>query len=71
MLFQDAFNRMQLEEAQVQVMATMLFGFAGHTIHPIGQITLPLMLGDEPRRRTSMTPFLVVDAPFAYVILGW
>lgn len=48
-----------------------LFGFAGHVIHPFGQITLPLTLRDELSRRTNMTPFLVVDAPSTYnIILG-
>lgn len=62
---------MRLEEAQVQDVATTLFGFAGHVIHPCRQITLLLTLGDEPRRRTSMAPFLVVGVPSAYnIILG-
>lgn len=33
-LFQDAFNCMCLEEAQVQAVATMLFGFVGYVVHP-------------------------------------
>lgn len=68
-LFQDAFHHMRLEEAQMQALATMLFGFAGHIVHPFGQITLPLTLGDELRRRTSMTPFLAVDTPSAYNVI--
>ncbi|KAL2238323.1 UNVERIFIED_CONTAM: Retrovirus-related Pol polyprotein from transposon [Sesamum indicum] len=37
----------------------------------LGMIELPVSIGDEPRRRTTMVKFLVVDTPFAYnVILG-
>lgn len=71
MLFQEAFNCMQLEEARIEEVAMTLFGFAGHIIYPVWQITLPLTLGDEPSQRTNMTPFLVVDAPSTYnIILG-
>lgn len=69
-LFQKAFNCMQLEETQVEV-ARALFGFAGHTVHLVGQIILSLTLGDVSSRRISMTPFLMVDVPSTYnVILG-
>lgn len=71
-LFQEALNRMQLEKVQMEVVVTALFRFADHTVHLMGQITLPLTLGDEPSRRTSMTIFLVVDAPLVCkIILGY
>lgn len=70
-IFQEALNRMQLEEVHVEVVVTALFKFAGHAVHPMGQITLPLTLGDEPSHRTSMAMFLVVDAPSVYnIIMG-
>lgn len=53
----------------MQAMAMVLFGFAGHAVHPLGQITLPLTLGDESGQRTSMAPFLVVDASSAYNVI--
>lgn len=62
---------MQLEEAQMEEVAMTLFGFAGHVVHLVEKIILSLTLGDAPSRRTSMTPFLVVDTPSTYnVILG-
>lgn len=52
----------------MQVVEIVLFDFEGHVIHPPGQITLPLTLGDKPRQETNMTFFLVVDVPLAYNI---
>lgn len=70
-LYQEAFNRMQLEEAHIEEAATTLFGFARHSVHPVGQIILPLTMGDAPSRRTIIAPFLMVDALSTYnVILG-
>lgn len=62
---------MQLEAAQIEKVATTLFGFAEHVVHPVKQIILLLTLGDTPSRRTSMALFSVVDAPLTYnVTLG-
>lgn len=70
-LFKDAFDRMQMEDNELSPIATSLFGFSGHEVISIGQIRLPLSLGEEPLRRTRSTIFTIVDAPSAYnVILG-
>ncbi|XP_074570551.1 uncharacterized protein LOC141827208 [Curcuma longa] len=70
-LYKDAFNRMQIDRDQLQPMTTSLFGFSGHEVRPLGQIQLPLSLGEEPLRRTRSILFTVVDAPSSYnVILG-
>ncbi|XP_074592499.1 uncharacterized protein LOC141848374 [Curcuma longa] len=70
-LYKDAFDRMQIDQDQLQPMATSLFGFSGHEVRPLRQIQLPLSLGEEPLRRTRSILFTVVDAPSAYnVILG-
>ncbi|XP_074591721.1 uncharacterized protein LOC141847563 [Curcuma longa] len=70
-LYKEAFDRMQLDEGDLQPLATSLFGFSGHEVQPLGQIRLPLSLGKEPLRRTRATLFTVVEAPSAYnVILG-
>ncbi|XP_074576696.1 uncharacterized protein LOC141833212 [Curcuma longa] len=50
-------------------MATSLFGFSGHEVRPLGQIQLPLSLGEEPLRRTHSILFTVVDAPSAYNVI--
>lgn len=62
---------MQLEEAKLEEVMTSLFGFVGHVVQWVRQITLPLMLGDGLIRRIIMVLFLVVDVPSAYnIILG-
>ncbi|XP_074560759.1 uncharacterized protein LOC141816934 [Curcuma longa] len=69
--FKRAFDQMQIDEADLQPMATSLFRFTGYEVQPLGQITLAISLGEEPLRRTRRVPFTIVDAPFAYnVILG-
>ncbi|XP_074566213.1 uncharacterized protein LOC141822780 [Curcuma longa] len=70
-IFKAAFDQMQIDEADLQPMATSLFGFTGNEVQPLGQITLAISLGEEPQRRTRRVPFVIVDAPSAYnVILG-
>lgn len=55
----------------LQPMATSLFGFLGHKVQSLGQIKLPLSLGIEPRRKTILATFIIVDTPSSYnVILG-
>ncbi|XP_073017975.1 uncharacterized protein [Primulina eburnea] len=70
-IFQEALDQMNLEDYQLRPVETALFGFAGHTVYPRGEITLPLTLGAEELRKTVMTVFTVVNAPTSYnIILG-
>ncbi|XP_073030627.1 uncharacterized protein [Primulina eburnea] len=46
-IFQEALDQMNLEDYQLRPVETALFGFAGHTVYPRGEITLPLQW--EPR----------------------
>ncbi|XP_074557051.1 uncharacterized protein LOC141813040 [Curcuma longa] len=70
-IFRRAFDQMQIDEVDLQPMATSLFGFTGNEVQPLGQITLAISLGEESLRRTRRVPFTIVDAPSAYnVILG-
>ncbi|KAL0373702.1 UNVERIFIED_CONTAM: hypothetical protein Sradi_3285900 [Sesamum radiatum] len=47
-------------------------GFEGSTIRALGEIILPVSLGEEPRIKTTMVRFLVVDTsyPSYNIILG-
>lgn len=36
---------MNIQGYRLEPIETTLFGFAGHTVYPIGEITLPLTLG--------------------------
>ncbi|XP_074562323.1 uncharacterized protein LOC141818773 [Curcuma longa] len=70
-IFKRAFDQMQIDEANLQPMATSLFGFTRNEVQPLGQITLAISMGEEPLRRTQRVPFIIVDAPSAYnIILG-
>ncbi|XP_075524561.1 uncharacterized protein LOC142556963 [Primulina tabacum] len=70
-IFKEALVQMDLHEYPLEVVATALFGFAGHAVYPKGEITLPLTLGSGDFRKTVMTVFTIVDAPSSYnVILG-
>ncbi|KAL0446109.1 UNVERIFIED_CONTAM: hypothetical protein Slati_1738800 [Sesamum latifolium] len=70
-IFWDVIKRMGLENSKFSLVQTPLVGFEGSEVASMGTIDLPVSLGEEPRRRTTMVRFLVVDTPFAYnVILG-
>ncbi|XP_073067275.1 uncharacterized protein [Primulina eburnea] len=44
-IIQEALDQMNLEDYRLQPVETALFGFAGHTVYPRGEITLPLTIG--------------------------
>ncbi|KAL0406547.1 UNVERIFIED_CONTAM: Retrovirus-related Pol polyprotein from transposon gypsy [Sesamum latifolium] len=70
-IFWDVLKRMNLENSNLSPVRTPLVGFGGSEVSSMGTIDLPVSMGEEPRRRTAMVKFLVVDIPFAYnVILG-
>ncbi|GFS31826.1 hypothetical protein Acr_00g0019390 [Actinidia rufa] len=48
---------------------SLLVGFTGDRVTPLGSIALPVTLGDAPRQTTKMVTFLVVDCPSAYNII--
>ncbi|XP_073272400.1 uncharacterized protein [Primulina huaijiensis] len=65
-LFKSTLDQMKVEGFEFDSVSTPLYGFAGHAIPPLGQITLPLSLGRDPRRVTKMITFTVVDTPSSY-----
>ncbi|XP_073121284.1 uncharacterized protein [Henckelia pumila] len=70
-LFQEAFEHMDLHGYELSPVKTALYGFAGHTIQPQGEMLLPITLGSGDEKRTVMTRFTLVGAPSSYnVILG-
>ncbi|KAL0427109.1 UNVERIFIED_CONTAM: hypothetical protein Slati_2885700 [Sesamum latifolium] len=70
-LFEEAYDQMQLGDVPLEAVDTSLYGFAGEVVHPKGMISLPFTLGTSPLRMTCLLKFLVVDIPSAYnVILG-
>ncbi|XP_073031146.1 uncharacterized protein [Primulina eburnea] len=70
-IFQDAFEQMDLQGYHLETVETALFGFAGHMVYPEGEIILPLTLGSHDLKKTVMTSFTVVNSPSSYnIILG-
>ncbi|RWW06931.1 hypothetical protein GW17_00029718 [Ensete ventricosum] len=52
-------------------MTSTLIGFTGEAITQVDVATLPMTFDDEPRTKTFMVPFMVVELPSAYnVIIG-
>ncbi|KAL2228546.1 UNVERIFIED_CONTAM: Retrovirus-related Pol polyprotein from transposon gypsy [Sesamum indicum] len=70
-IFSDVLRKMDLGNVKLKPVRTPLVGFGGSEVMPKGVINLPVSLGEEPRRKTCMVQFLVVDSPFSYnVVLG-
>nr|XP_009420911.1 PREDICTED: uncharacterized protein LOC104000553 [Musa acuminata subsp. malaccensis] len=70
-LYLDAFKKLGLSTKDLSPMSSALTGFTGDSISPLGTTTLPVTIGEEPRTKTIMTTFMVVDLPSAYnAILG-
>ncbi|KAL2249877.1 UNVERIFIED_CONTAM: Retrovirus-related Pol polyprotein from transposon [Sesamum indicum] len=70
-IFKSVVDKMGLENIRLEPVKTPLVGFDGSEVASLGMVELPVSMGDEPKRKTTMVKFLVVDTPFAYnVILG-
>ncbi|KAL0409604.1 UNVERIFIED_CONTAM: Transposon Ty3-G Gag-Pol polyprotein [Sesamum radiatum] len=70
-LFEEAYDQMQLGDISLEKVNTSLYGFAGEVVHLRGMVSLPLTMGRGTTRKTCLLKFLVVDVPSAYnVILG-
>ncbi|KAL2226150.1 UNVERIFIED_CONTAM: hypothetical protein Sindi_1973700, partial [Sesamum indicum] len=70
-IFKSVVDKMGLENARLEPVKTPLVGFGGSEVASLGTIELPVSMGEEPKRKTLMVKFLVVDTPFTYnVILG-
>ncbi|KAL0448229.1 UNVERIFIED_CONTAM: hypothetical protein Slati_1379300 [Sesamum latifolium] len=63
---------MGLEKSLISPHDTSLVGFEGSVIRPLGEIALPISIGEEPRQKSHIACFLVVDTahPSYNVILG-
>ncbi|XP_073128842.1 uncharacterized protein [Henckelia pumila] len=51
---------------ELDPITTELYGFIGHALQSLGQIVLPLSLGNGEHRVTKMACFTVVDAPSSF-----
>ena len=70
-LYLDAFKKLGLTNEDLTHMASALTRFTGDSISLLGTTTLLITIGEEPRAKTTMAIFVVIDLPSAYnVILG-
>ncbi|KAL2228585.1 UNVERIFIED_CONTAM: hypothetical protein Sindi_1838200 [Sesamum indicum] len=70
-IFKSVIDKMGLENIWLEPVRTPLVGFGGSEVASLGMVELPVSMGDEPKRKTTMVKFWVVDTSFAYnVILG-
>ena len=68
-IFASAFDKMGIGREKLEPVNTHLRGFSGEKVLPLGSIQLVLTLGDPPYQATTITRFLIVDAPSAYNML--
>uniref|UniRef100_A0A803PCP8 Integrase catalytic domain-containing protein n=1 Tax=Cannabis sativa TaxID=3483 RepID=A0A803PCP8_CANSA len=47
----------------------LVYGFSDQSVAPLGQIRLPLIVGQVPRSITVMAQFLVIDVPSAFNVM--
>ncbi|KAL0386214.1 UNVERIFIED_CONTAM: hypothetical protein Sradi_3015700 [Sesamum radiatum] len=52
-LYYEVYQQMELDDIPLEPVDTLLYGFAGEVVHPLGYISLPLSLGAEPTRKTE------------------
>ena len=70
-LYYKAFKRMGLKDIDLRPSPSLIYGFTGDSVIPVGVITLPLTVGDYPRESCVMVDFLVIDQPSAFnAVLG-
>lgn len=56
---------------EIKPVETIVVGFTGVALSPMGQVTLPISMGDYPAIATGSVDFLVMDIPSAYnIVLG-
>ncbi|GJU81353.1 reverse transcriptase domain-containing protein [Tanacetum coccineum] len=65
--YEHCFNRLRPKVKNQMVPATVpLIGFSGEVIWPMGQISLPVKIGDTEHSTSAWMNFVVVRSPFPY-----
>ncbi|RZR86748.1 hypothetical protein BHM03_00014003 [Ensete ventricosum] len=60
-LYFDVFHKLGLTTIDLSPMSTTLIGFTGDFIAPLGMIILLVIIEQEPRSKTMMVTFMVVN----------
>ena len=70
-MFASAFDQLKISKDRLLPVATPLVEFNGSSSQPLGMIELPVLMGTHPQQVSTITNFVVVEAPSAYnIILG-
>ncbi|RWV90612.1 hypothetical protein GW17_00047169 [Ensete ventricosum] len=70
-LYFEAFQKLGLTDQDLTPLTSTLTGFTGDSTAPLGTMTLLLIINEEPRTKTLMVVFMVVNLPSAYnAIIG-
>ncbi|RRT76541.1 hypothetical protein B296_00015285 [Ensete ventricosum] len=70
-LYFNAFQKLGLIDKDLVTLTSIMTGFTGDFVSPMGAATIPVTFGGEPRSKTLIVPFIVVKLPSAYnVIIG-
>ncbi|KAL0337417.1 UNVERIFIED_CONTAM: hypothetical protein Scaly_2016800 [Sesamum calycinum] len=70
-ILMEVLRKMDLDRVALKPVSTLLRGFGGSEVVPLGTIDLPTSLGEDWSKKTMMPKYLVADEPFAYnMILG-
>ncbi|XP_012839266.1 PREDICTED: uncharacterized protein LOC105959672 [Erythranthe guttata] len=70
-MYLHAFKQLGIDNARFSPISTPLKGFTREGIMSMGEVELPVSLGEDPCRITKLIKFLIVDKPSPYnIILG-
>ncbi|GAV73028.1 hypothetical protein CFOL_v3_16515, partial [Cephalotus follicularis] len=70
-LYKHAFDQLRIPTEQLRCVKTLLVGFIGEMVHPMGSIDLSVVARTAPRQTQIQMTFLVVDTPSPYnAIIG-
>jgi hypothetical protein len=65
-LYWTVFQQLGIGREKLKPFVSLLIGFTGEQVQPIGLISLPITARTAPKQAIIMVDFLVVDRPFAY-----
>ncbi|XP_012840429.1 PREDICTED: uncharacterized protein LOC105960762 [Erythranthe guttata] len=68
-MYLHAFKQLGIDNAQFSPISTPLKGFTGDGVLSMGEVELPISLGDNPCQITKIIKFLIVDKPSPYNII--
>ncbi|RRT65037.1 hypothetical protein B296_00006955 [Ensete ventricosum] len=67
--YYDAFLKLGLIATDLTPLSSTLTGFISDSIAPLGITLLPITLEQEPRSKTMMVTFMVVNLPLVYNVI--